>query len=664
MANARFTAPTNALYAYVGAFADELTRAGVHHVIVCPGSRSTPLALAFAAQPHLRVWMQIDERSAAFFALGMAKRLGEPVALLCTSGTAAANFYPAIVEARLTHVPLLALTADRPPELREVGAPQAIDQNHLYGPHVKWYAEAALPEATNAALRYIRTLADRAVALTQAIPAGPVHLNFPFREPLTPEPGPLPPIAERDHDAWQGRPDGAPYTRVTDTPLAAPDSATIARLAAEFATAPRGLIVVGPLGLPDAEALTAPLLALASGLGYPILADPLSQLRRLADTADDPRLILSRYDAFLRSDRFIAAAQPQIVVRFGAMPVSKPLLQYLQRYPQVRQIIVDGAGAWPEPTQLAAEIIHADPGEVCVALTPGPAPTGSGRRMDAPGVRSGDGGVEKSAWLARWQAVEAATRAAMAPAIDGFEATFEGRVFTELAAVAPENTTLCVGNSMPVRDLDTFFWGAEFPLRIIGNRGANGIDGVVSMALGVSAAERVIAEAGGKSEGQAPPQRVALVIGDLSLYHDMNGLLAARLHGLNLTIILVNNDGGGIFSFLPQANYPDSFETLFGTPTGLDFAQVARLYGARYSHAITWADFRLALSDGLSDGGLALIEVTSDRALNVAQHRQLWQAVERAIAPLLDASRTETSGPPNAAAQPHARANQQKAHAE
>src|SRR6266567_2328408 len=204
---------TNPLYAYVSAFVDELQRAGVHHAVICPGSRSTPLAITLASQPAIRVWMHVDERSAAFFALGLAKRLAQPVALLCTSGTAAANFLPAIVEAHLTHIPLLVLTADRPHELRENGAPQAIDQNRLYGTHVKWFADVALPEATNAALRYIRSLACRAASLTQAVPAGPVHLNFPLREPLTPEPGVvalLPAPAQHDAYAWQGRPYNAP----------------------------------------------------------------------------------------------------------------------------------------------------------------------------------------------------------------------------------------------------------------------------------------------------------------------------------------------------------------------------------------------------------------------------------------------------------------------
>src|SRR5437667_627651 len=220
----------NPTYVYIGAFVNELQRAGVRNVVICPGSRSTPLALAFAAQAGIRTWLQVDERSAAYFGLGMAKRLRQPVALLCTSGTAAANFMPAIVEAKLSHVPLLVLTADRPHELRDNGAPQSIDQNRLYGTYVKWFVEVALPEATNAALRYIRTIAVRAVALTQSIPAGPVHLNLPFREPLTPEPipdQPLPQVPQRDLAAWQGRSNNAPYVEVRNALPGAPTATTI-----------------------------------------------------------------------------------------------------------------------------------------------------------------------------------------------------------------------------------------------------------------------------------------------------------------------------------------------------------------------------------------------------------------------------------------------------
>src|SRR5215472_5075707 len=262
--------PVNPTYAYAGAFVDELQRAGVRNVVICPGSRSTPLAIAFAEHPAIRTWMHVDERSAAYFGLGMAKQLHQPVALLCTSGTAASSFLPAIVEARLAHVPLLVLTADRPHELRDNGAPQSIDQNRLYGTYVKWFVEVALAEATNAALRYIRTIAVRALALTQANPAGPVHLNLPYREPLTPEPipdQPLPQVTQRDLVAWQGRPNNAPYVEVSNALPGAPTATTITYMMDLVHSVRRGLILVGPN---DEPPLAEPLVRLAQQIGYPI----------------------------------------------------------------------------------------------------------------------------------------------------------------------------------------------------------------------------------------------------------------------------------------------------------------------------------------------------------------------------------------------------------
>ncbi|WP_422877896.1 2-succinyl-5-enolpyruvyl-6-hydroxy-3-cyclohexene-1-carboxylic-acid synthase [Ktedonosporobacter rubrisoli] len=593
----------NPTYAYVGAFIDELQRAGIQHVVICPGSRSTPLALAMASQPALRIWMHIDERSAAFFGLGLAKQLHQPVALLCTSGTAAANFLPAVVEANLTHIPLLILTADRPHELRDCGAPQAIEQNRLYGSHTKWFMDVALPEASAAALRYIRTIANRATALTMAIPAGPVHLNLPFREPLTPDPlpdQPLPEVSQRSPLAWHGRPEHAPYVRVSDTPLGALAAEELTRLAALIGTKPRGLLVVGPC---DNPALAEPLLQMAHTLHYPVLADPLSQLR------GDPSAqssVLTSYDAFLRIESFIAQAEPELIIRFGAMPTSKPLLLYMKRYAVCPQIVIDEHGGWNDPTQLASEFIHADPPTLCRAL--------SNLLMD--GAESS--AEAKQAWLTSWQHTDQLTRQALLTSMHDLPALFEGRIFSELAELLPAESTLYVGNSMPVRDLDTFFWPDQRHIRCLGNRGANGIDGVVSSALGASAATR-------------NKQASVLVIGDLSFLHDLNGLIAAHLHKLSLTIVLVNNDGGGIFSFLPQAAHPEHFEQLFGTPTGLDFRPAAQMYGGKFQRVKDWQGFREAINEGIDRGGLHIVEVPTERSSNVQMHRQLWQAVEKAL---------------------------------
>jgi 2-succinyl-5-enolpyruvyl-6-hydroxy-3-cyclohexene-1-carboxylate synthase len=598
--------PANPTYAYISAFIDELWRAGVHHTVVCPGSRSTPLALALAQEKGIRLWTHVDERSAAYFGLGLAKRLGEPVALVCTSGTAAANFLPAVVEAHLSHLPLLVLTADRPHELRDCGAPQAIDQNRLYGAQVKWYVEVAPPEATNEALRYIRALAGRAAATARAVPTGPVHLNFPLREPLTPERAPLPPAAERDPLAWQGRgtrlgQSTTSYVRATTAlpgMLAAADNE---RLVAVLRDCRRGLIVVGPRHCD--EGLAEALLRLGQQLGFPILADPLSSLRGTALSRAPSAPIVSSYDALLRSERFVEQATPELVLRFGPMPTSKAFLLYLRRYPHCRQIVIDGQAGWEEPMQLASEVIQADPESLACWLLQA--------NLHEPPEHTDVG------WRDLWLQADAVARLTLAQGVAGYTEPFEGRIFTELADLLPEGATLFVGNSMPVRDCDTFFWPQEKRIYVLGNRGASGIDGVLSTALGVAA--------------RTPAEPVVLVIGDLSFYHDLNGLLAAKLHGLQLTVVLVNNDGGGIFSFLPQADYPEHFERLFGTPLGLDYAPTVAMYGGRFARASTWEAFRAEVAAGLHMSGVRVVELRTERASNVTMHRALWPLLERAL---------------------------------
>ena len=574
------------LFAYVGAFADELVRAGVGHAVICPGSRSTPLALMLARQERLRLWTLVDERSASFFALGLAKASGNPVALVCTSGTAAANFYPAVVEAHYARVPLLVLTADRPHELRDVGAPQAIDQVRLYGVHAKWFMDMALPEATPDALRYVRTVAGRAVATAQSGPAGPVHLKFPFREPLVPAPILDVPNLER--------PAGSPYVGVTQA-FRDPYALVLASFVAELAPVERGLIVCGPQ---DDTELPWEIRRLAESLGWPVLADPLSGVRCVG------RSIIDCYDSFLRDEAWAAQHAPDVVLRFGAMPTSKPLLLYLQRYPQARQILVDGDGGWNDPTLLVSDVIHADILLFCRALT-----KALSKNPPRPDL---------SLWAHSWRIANQATRRVLSDQLAQVDELFEGKVFAELAELLPDKAVLYVGNSMPVRDLDTFFPASEKPIRILANRGANGIDGVVSSALGASV------------DNDGP---LVLVIGDLSFYHDMNGLLAAKLYKLDATIILLNNDGGGIFSFLPQATGTEAerFEQLFGTPTGLDFRPAVEMYGGQFRRPATWAAFRQDVRDGIFGRGLTVIEVRTDRAQNVVQHRALWPAVSAAL---------------------------------
>ena len=575
------TAHIQALTHWVVEIAQSLAAHGVKDVVVCPGSRSTPLALAVARHPALRVWMHLDERSAGFFALGIARARHRPAAVLCTSGTAVANLLPAVVEAHLARVPLLLLTADRPPELRDNGAPQTIDQIGIFGRNVRWFIDLPVPQMT--LLPFLRATLGRAIGLTQSAPAGPVHLNLPFREPLVPDRSLMATLLAQTPSSVQV----TPARRM----LGGAELATLASSLIEYR---RGLIIAGP----DCPADLGPLLTiLAHRLRFPVLADPLSGVRYGPHTDD---YILGAYDAFLRDERFVTHYAPEVVLRFGAMPTSKPLLLYLQHHPQARQLVIDGGAGWREPTSLAREHLQVDEHWFCLALA------------DALASSQREG---PTLWLRAWQTAEQTARTTIQAHLLAQETISEPGLFARLGTWLPNGTTLFVGNSMPVRDCDTFLAPRSTPLYVIGNRGANGIDGLVSTALGLAA-------------GDATP--LVMALGDLSLIHDTNGLIAARLHRLNATILLINNDGGGIFSFLPQASETDQFELLFGTPHGTDFAPLAALYGAQYTLASDWATVHTALQNSFA-GGLHLIEIRTRRDQNVRDHRTIWPLVSAAL---------------------------------
>jgi 2-succinyl-5-enolpyruvyl-6-hydroxy-3-cyclohexene-1-carboxylate synthase len=573
------------------AFVDALASNGVRHAVVCPGSRSTPLAVTLAAHPNVRVWVHIDERAAAFFALGMARQLGESVAILSTSGTAAANFLPAIVEARLSRVPLIALTADRPPELRDWGAAQTIDQLRLYGEHVKWFADMPVPTADEAISRHARATAARAAQTARSEPAGPVHLNFPFREPLLPPN--LKPSTQFASLFEKGR--GPERTTTLESSSLHPDEGVIAELAALVAAEPLGIVVCGP---GEAGGLASAVTGFSAASGYPILADPLSGLRF---GPHDRSHVIDGYDPFLRDQATANALRPDVVIRVGAIPTSKPLQQFLAARSEMPQFVID-PGMPRDPSHVASRYVRANAAVTLAAVAERLA------RTVMPADRD---------WLDAWKRANCVTRNAIDQSLSRDE-LFEGRAAADIAAVVPEDATLVVGNSMPIRDIDAFVCGDQRRLRIVSNRGANGIDGVMSTALGAAAV----------SDGP-----VVLLIGDLSFVHDLNGMLAAKLFDLDATVVVVNNNGGGIFSFLPQAEQLDGhlFETLFGTPTGFDIGTAARLFGASYARPATWLAFRRDLCNAIQHRGLSIVEVVTDRDRNVVQHRAVWAAVANAL---------------------------------
>ncbi len=568
---------------FVGEFVNSLIQLGIKDVCVCPGSRSTPLALTFRRDPRIKVWMHVDERSAAYFALGIAKRSKLPVAVVSTSGTAAVNFAPAAVEAFFARVPLLLLTADRPAHARDIGTNQTIDQVRLYGSHVKWSVDVQIPDDLNVSLAYARSIAGRSVKGALDNPVGPVHLNFPFREPLLPEQGKSSreiESGEQEH-GFSATPPPGRYSPEDFAPLGR-----------ALHDAERPLIVCGEQGDPAfPDAVTA----LASEIGAPVLADPLSQVR--CGPQHRP-IVIDAYDAFLRDEEIACRLSPDFVLRFGAAPVSKALLQFLERNRSCNQVLVDPGGS-RDPVLSASDVVRLDPASLCRAILDG-AP-------DQPASAPGPGAPD---WVASWTETNTRVRSALAARIAEESGLSEPGVFADLNEVLPAGGTLFAGNSMPVRDLDAMFPGGTRDIRFLANRGASGIDGVVSTALGVSTASE---------------EPVVLVIGDLSFYHDMNGLLAARRYGLSLTIVLVNNDGGGIFSMLPQSTDPH-FEEVFATPTGLDFKHTAELYGLEHHCITSRQQFRELVTRSLGSEGVTLLEIRTDRGANAKLHRDLMKA--------------------------------------
>ena len=574
---------TNRNTALASALVGELARAGVRHACVSPGSRSAPLARALWQEPGIRVWSHVDERSGGFFALGLAQETGLPAVVLTTSGTAGANLHPAVAEAAEARVPLIVLTADRPPELRGRGAGQTIDQLKLYGSAVRWFCELGVARADDTGLLHYRSAGARAVAESRGRPPGPVHLNVAMTEPLAPDPV-TGDVTATTSLARDGRPHGRALTAVPPA-AAEPSDELVSAFADLVSECDRGLIVAGR----QRDAALAPTVAaFARACGYPVLAEPTSQLRCGPHDRD---LVAAAYDLVFRE--LPDELAPELVIRVGDMVTSKPLRTWLAGNPDCRQVVIDPDGAWNEPTATADLIARADPAALMSVFAEQLTP------------RSERG------WQEKWLAASAVAEQAVDSYLDRLGAElFEPRVHRDLAALLPAGATVFVASSMPVRDLESFLPSTERPLRFLANRGANGIDGLVSSGLGAAAA------AGGPA---------FVLTGDLGLYHDMNGLLAVRRLGIEATIVVMNNGGGGIFDFLPIARHREGWEELFGTPTGLELAKVADLYGLPFTRAASYTDLPGALA------GPGLVEIPLDRGRNVELHREVFRQASAAV---------------------------------
>jgi 2-succinyl-5-enolpyruvyl-6-hydroxy-3-cyclohexene-1-carboxylate synthase len=567
----------NILWAEI--FVDELARSGLKAVCAAPGSRHTPLMLAFAKHPKIKVYSHLDERSAAFFALGMAMAWDEPIALVCTSGSAGANYFPAIVEAHQSRVPLIVITADRPPELRHSGANQTIDQIKMFGDYALWFVDTALPEAKPSALaiRNLRTTANRAFATANGLRKGVVHVNMPFSKPLEPTPVEgdvleIPKGAEAREDA---------FTRIVPTWPVFYSGDDLGEFLNLIEAHENGLIIcAGSFSSSDIKNLVVA----SKSIGYPIFAEPHSQARFGFDT-------LSGYEFYSKY-----AMKPEIILRFGDVPISNLLNQFIEAANPKTYIHISRDGVWTDDLHLVTHEIPIPLGQVA-SLFPN-------IQRPSTALSTQYSELESTTWQV----------------IDHEIATgeyFDGAVVYDVVDLIPDGSTLFAGNSLSVRHLDQFGKPNGKRIHAYANRGASGIDGNISTALGLGAAN--------------PKQPLVAVVGDITLYHDMNGLLAVHRCGVPVTIVLLNNDGGGIFNRLPINKFEPEFTDYFLTPHGLDFSHAAKLYGLDYIAANTRDEFRKVFSERVGGKQSTIIEVQTDSRKDEARRQEIVKAVQEAI---------------------------------
>jgi len=564
----------NSLWASV--VVETLARLGVRQAVISPGSRSTPLTVQFAAHPEFEAIPVLDERSAAFFALGLARQSARPVVLLCTSGTAGANYFPAIIEARESGVPLLVLTADRPPEMRECRSGQTIDQQKLFGGYVNHYHELAVPAADLALLRYVRQTVAHAVERTQWPVGGPVHLNAPFRDPL-------PPLKDDSAEKVAAGLGEKFFKHLAPIAL---QGARGSKVALRTSRARRGVIIAGQVRVDDAAAYARAVGTLARRLGWPVLADALSPLRNFSALV--PGLV-TRYDVIARSTEFTAELQPDQVVVLHDWPTSKPLRQWLTGT-EIPTVFVSERTDNPDALHGATRVVRASVAEFAAAVTARRAPAG---------------------WVGRWREIDRRIAARLTRALATVPG-FEGQVAARLPKVLPRGSTVMFANSMPVRDAE-YFWPANDRGHAVHcNRGANGIDGTLSTAMGLA-------------HRGAP---TVLLTGDLALLHDTNGfLLAPELRG-SLTVVVINNDGGGIFGHLPVAQFEPPFERFFATPQQVDFARLAAAYGVRHMRVRDVRQLETLLARPPARG-VRVLEWCTDRTLDAATRKLLFAAAAK-----------------------------------
>ncbi len=578
---------------------DSFAAAGVREVVISPGSRSTPLVLAAAGHPKLRCHDVVDERSAAFFALGQGRVTDRPTLLLPTSGTAGANYFPAVIEASAAHVPLVVLTADRPVELAACGANQTIDQLKLYGGHAREFFDLGAPEASPRALRALRRTAAQAVFASRYPRPGAVHLNARARKPL--EPGAA--VTEEERalasavDALVAQPAPRPLV-----PLRLPDASQVDELAQACRLAERGLVVCGPAALAQAGGRTL-IAELGRRTGYPVLREAASQVRFAPELAGDGVIAVDGFDALLKAERFRArAAAPELIVQLGRSPTSGSWGRYLAEHAGCPHWVL-GPDGWQDAQSTATHLVFADL-EGCLArLT---------TRLPAR--------PSETSWSARWRTAEAAVRRCVDEELAATpEELTEGGVARSLVQALPAGSLLALGNSLPIRHVDTYCPGEDVDLRVLSQRGASGIDGVTSGTLGAASVWR---------------HRVALLVGDLSFLHDLTALQAARHVTVPVLIVVVQNRGGRIFEQLPVATHPSAAGEVFEhwtTPHEFDLEPAAAMHGLAFERVEQTTELEAALERGLDRPGVTLIEAVVPPHGAAEQSRRLRQRIDSAL---------------------------------
>lgn len=542
---------------YIAVAIDELSLLGIKEAVLSPGSRSTPLSMWFCEHSEIHTYLNIDERSAAFFALGIAKKKNRPVVLVCTSGSAAAHYLPAVTEAKRSRIPLILLTADRPAELQNVGAPQTINQHKIFGEFLNYYEELSIPDEKQQFV-YPRIVMQKAYLKCNGMNAGPVQINIPLREPLVPD------LNTEYFKAGRS----VHKVQIVKGNLAAhiPD---------DFFENKKGIIICGAQGISESP---KQLISLGKQLNAPVLADPLSNIRQYED-----EVIIDTYDSFLKNESAKEELAPDYILMFGQAPVSKRLQQFIAFHKNAVCVQIDVASEYRNPSLTTTFFVQAEPCKF------------------AEGILYQN---RYNTYLHQWQSWQRKMKEKL-ETVGQEKDLFEGRIVQILQEIMPERSCLLSANSMAIRDIDYFWRARNKKVQILCNRGTNGIDGTVSTALGIA------------TDGQP----TVLLTGDLALFHDMNGFLIGKTHQLNLTVVLLNNDGGGIFQYLPQKG-KKYFEYLFSTPHGIQFSGLETLYGIHYHRVLDYGDFKRSVNRALASQGIYVIEVCTEKEKSWKLHER------------------------------------------